>query len=239
MTADAAALCVRAGNAVILRGGSECLATNLAIHAAVAQGLRDAGLPEAAVQIVRTTDRAAVGLMLTGLEGAVDLIIPRGGKSLVARVRDEARGVAVLGHLEGLVHVYLDKAADLEKAKAIGASTPSCAASRSAGPRRPCWSTAPTPSACCPPSPPPSPKPAANCAATRGPAAWSPAWPRPPRMTGAPNTWLRSWPWPSSTESRAPRPTSPNTARPTPTPSSPRTPPQPNVSQPWSTAPSS
>jgi glutamate-5-semialdehyde dehydrogenase len=119
VTADAAALCVRAGNAVILRGGSECLATNLAIHAAVAEGLREAGLPETCVQIVRTTDRAAVGLMLTGLDGAIDLIIPRGGKSLVARVRDEARGVAVLGHLEGLVHVYLDKAADLEKAKAI------------------------------------------------------------------------------------------------------------------------
>ncbi len=119
VTADAAALCVRAGNAVILRGGSECLATNLAIHAAVAQGLRDAGLPAAAVQIVRTPDRAAVGLMLTGLDGDIDLIIPRGGKSLVARVRDEARGVAVLGHLEGLVHVYLDKAADLDKAQAI------------------------------------------------------------------------------------------------------------------------
>jgi glutamate-5-semialdehyde dehydrogenase len=119
VTADAAALCVRAGNAVILRGGSECLATNLAIHAAVARGLREASLPEACVQIVRTTDRAAVGLMLTGLDGALDLIIPRGGKSLVARVRDEARGVAVLGHLEGLVHVYLDKAADLDKAKAI------------------------------------------------------------------------------------------------------------------------
>jgi len=119
VTADAAALCIRAGNAVILRGGSECLATNLAIHAAIAQGLRAAGLPETAVQIVRTADRAAVGLMLTGLDGALDLIIPRGGKSLVARVRDEARGVAVLGHLEGLVHVYLDKAADLEKAKAI------------------------------------------------------------------------------------------------------------------------
>ena len=119
VTADAAALCIRAGNAVILRGGSECLATNLAIHAAVVQGLSKSGLPETSVQVVRTPDRAAVGLMLTGLDGALDLIIPRGGKSLVARVRDEARGVAVLGHLEGLVHVYLDKAADLEKARAI------------------------------------------------------------------------------------------------------------------------
>jgi glutamate-5-semialdehyde dehydrogenase len=119
VTADAAALCIRAGNAVILRGGSECLASNLAIHAAVTRGLVEAGLPEACVQIVRTPDRAAVGLMLTGLEGALDLIIPRGGKSLVARVRDEARGVAVLGHLEGLNHVFLHASADLEKARAI------------------------------------------------------------------------------------------------------------------------
>ena len=115
VTADAAALCVRAGNAVILRGGSECLATNLAIHAALARGLAEAGLPEASVQIVRTADRAAVGLMLTGLEGAVDLIIPRGGKSLVARVQAEARA-PVLGHLEGLNHVFLHAGADLAKA---------------------------------------------------------------------------------------------------------------------------
>ena len=119
VTADAAALCLRAGNAAILRGGSECLASNLAIHAAVAKGLAAAGLPEACVQVVKTADRAAVGMMLTGLDGAVDLIIPRGGKSLVARVRDEARGVAVLGHLEGLNHVFLHASADLEKAKAI------------------------------------------------------------------------------------------------------------------------
>jgi glutamate-5-semialdehyde dehydrogenase len=119
VTVDAAALCLRAGNAAILRGGSECLASNLAIHAAVVKGLKAAGLPEACVQIVRTADRAAVGLMLTGLDGDVDLIIPRGGKSLVARVKDEARGVAVLGHLEGLCHVFLHASADLAKAKAI------------------------------------------------------------------------------------------------------------------------
>ncbi|WP_394761936.1 glutamate-5-semialdehyde dehydrogenase [Phenylobacterium sp.] len=123
VTADAAALSLRAGNAVILRGGSECLASNLAIHAAVTQGLRQAGLPQTAIQIVRTTDRAAVGLMLTGLDGALDLIIPRGGKSLVARVRAEARGVAVLGHLEGLNHVFLHAAADIEKAKAIAVNS--------------------------------------------------------------------------------------------------------------------
>ncbi|HEY2751509.1 glutamate-5-semialdehyde dehydrogenase [Phenylobacterium sp.] len=118
VTADAAALCIRSGNAAILRGGSECLASNLAIHAAVAKGLAAAGLPQTAVQIVRTADRAAVGLILGGLEGAVDLIIPRGGKSLVARVKAEARA-PVLGHLEGINHVFLHASADLEKAIAI------------------------------------------------------------------------------------------------------------------------
>ena len=118
VTADAAALCVRSGNAAILRGGSECLASNLAIHAAVAKGLAAANLPEACVQVVRTADRAAVGLILGGLEGAVDLIIPRGGKSLVARVQAEARA-PVLGHLEGINHVFLHGSADLEKAIAI------------------------------------------------------------------------------------------------------------------------
>ena len=118
VTADAAALCVRSGNAAILRGGSECLASNLAIHAAVAKGLAAAGLPETCIQAVRTADRAAVGLILGGLEGAVDLIIPRGGKSLVARVQAEARA-PVLGHLEGINHVFLHASADLDKAVAI------------------------------------------------------------------------------------------------------------------------
>jgi len=118
VTADAAALCVRSGNAAILRGGSECLASNLAIHAAVAKGLAAAGLPAACVQAVRTADRTAVGLILGGLDGAVDLIIPRGGKSLVARVQAEARA-PVLGHLEGVNHVFLHASADLEKAVAI------------------------------------------------------------------------------------------------------------------------
>ena len=118
VTADAAALCVRSGNAAILRGGSECLASNLAIHAAVAKGLAAAGLPPACIQVVGTADRAAVGLILGGLEGAVDLIIPRGGKSLVARVQAEARA-PVLGHLEGINHVFLHASADLEKAAAI------------------------------------------------------------------------------------------------------------------------
>jgi len=115
VTADAAALCVRSGNAVILRGGSECIHSNLAIHAAIERGLKAAGLPAAAVQIVKTPDRAAVGAILSGLDKAIDLIIPRGGKSLVARVQAEARA-PVLGHLEGLNHVFVHAGADLKKA---------------------------------------------------------------------------------------------------------------------------
>lgn len=115
VTADAASLCVRSGNAVILRGGSECIASNLAIHAAIERGLEAAGLPVSAVQAVKTPDRAAVGMILQGLDRSVDLIIPRGGKSLVARVQAEARA-PVLGHLEGLNHVFVHAAADLKKA---------------------------------------------------------------------------------------------------------------------------
>ena len=118
VTADAAALTLRSGNAVILRGGSECLQTSLAIHAAVETALELTGLPGAAVSMVTTADRDAVGFMLSGLGGAIDLIIPRGGKSLVARVQKEAR-VAVLGHLEGLNHVYVHAAADPAKARAV------------------------------------------------------------------------------------------------------------------------
>jgi glutamate-5-semialdehyde dehydrogenase len=118
VTADAAALCVRAGNAVILRGGSECITSNLAIHRCIAAGLQAAGLPAGAVQIVRTTDRDAVGQLLTGLDGQVDLIIPRGGKSLVARVQAEARA-PVLGHLEGLNHIFVHQSADIAKARDI------------------------------------------------------------------------------------------------------------------------
>ncbi|HRD47033.1 MAG TPA: glutamate-5-semialdehyde dehydrogenase [Caulobacter sp.] len=118
VTADAAALCVRSGNAAILRGGSECLLTNAAIHGAVVKGLTAAGLPASCVQVVRTADRAAVGAILSGLDGAIDLIIPRGGKSLVARVQTEARA-PVLGHLEGLNHVFVHEAADIAKARDI------------------------------------------------------------------------------------------------------------------------
>ncbi len=118
VTADAAALCVRSGNAAILRGGSESLASSRALHAAMVEGLAAAGLPADAIQLVPVADRAAVGAMLAGLDGALDLMIPRGGKSLVARVQAEAR-VPVLGHLEGLNHTYVHGAADPAKARAI------------------------------------------------------------------------------------------------------------------------
>ena len=118
VTGDAAALSVKAGNAVILRGGSEAMGSALAIRDAIAVGLLRVGLPAEAVQVVPTNDRAAVGQMLSGLGGAIDVIIPRGGKSLVARVQKEAR-VPVLAHLDGNCHVYADKAADITKALEI------------------------------------------------------------------------------------------------------------------------
>jgi glutamate-5-semialdehyde dehydrogenase len=118
VTADAAALCLKSGNAAILRGGSESARSSAAIHAAFVEGLRAAQLPDATIQLVPTPDRAAVGLMLKGLDGAIDLIIPRGGKGLVARVQDEAR-VPVLAHLEGICHVYIHEKADLAMARAI------------------------------------------------------------------------------------------------------------------------
>ena len=118
VTADAGALCLKAGNAVILRGGSDSQHSSRAIHACLVQGLRIAGLPEHAIQLVPVTDRAAVGALLSGLNGTVDVIVPRGGKSLVARVQSEAR-VPVFAHLEGICHIYVDKSADLDMAKAI------------------------------------------------------------------------------------------------------------------------
>lgn len=118
VAADAGALCLKSGNAVILRGGSDSFRSCRAIHACLAQGLREAGMPEAAITLVPTRDRAAVGLMLAGLDGNLDVIVPRGGKSLVARVEAEAR-VPVFAHLEGVNHVYVDRAAELAMAKSI------------------------------------------------------------------------------------------------------------------------
>jgi glutamate-5-semialdehyde dehydrogenase len=118
VAADAGVLCLKSGNAVILRGGSDSFRSCRAIHACLTQGLREAGLPEASITLVPTRDRAAVGLLLTGLDGAIDVIVPRGGKSLVARVEAEAR-VPVFAHLEGVNHVYVEQSANLEMAKSI------------------------------------------------------------------------------------------------------------------------
>jgi glutamate-5-semialdehyde dehydrogenase len=118
VAADAGVLCLKSGNAVILRGGSDSFRSCRAIHDCLVQGLRQAGLPEAAITLVPTRERAAVGLLLSGLDGGVDVIVPRGGKSLVARVEAEAR-VPVFAHLEGVNHVYVDRAADLGMAKSI------------------------------------------------------------------------------------------------------------------------
>lgn len=118
VAADAGVLCLKSGNAVILRGGSDSFRSCRAIHDCLVEGLREAGLPEAAITLVPTRDRAAVGLMLSGLNGGVDVIVPRGGKSLVARVEAEAR-VPVFAHLEGVNHVYVDGSATLDMAKSI------------------------------------------------------------------------------------------------------------------------
>ena len=118
VTADAGALCLKSGNAVILRGGSESAHSSAVIHACLQEGLRTAGLPEACIQLVPVTDRAAVGVMLAGMTDQLDVVVPRGGKGLVKRVQDEAR-VPVIGHLDGNCHVYVDAAADLRMATTI------------------------------------------------------------------------------------------------------------------------
>ncbi|MER9231336.1 glutamate-5-semialdehyde dehydrogenase [Mesorhizobium sp. M0622] len=118
VTADAGALCLKAGNPVILRGGSDSLNSSAAIHACLVEGLKAAELPQDAIQLVPTTDRAAVGEMLKGLSGNLEVIIPRGGRSLVERVQNEAR-VPVFAHLEGICHVYIDRSADLDMAAKI------------------------------------------------------------------------------------------------------------------------
>jgi glutamate-5-semialdehyde dehydrogenase len=118
VTADAGALCLKAGNAAILRGGSESLRSSQAIHHCLVAGLRAAGLPEAAISLVQTPDRSAVGAMLAGLNGAIDVIVPRGGKSLVARVQHEAR-VPVFAHLEGIVHIFVHRDADFAMAREL------------------------------------------------------------------------------------------------------------------------
>jgi glutamate-5-semialdehyde dehydrogenase len=122
VTVDAAAIAVKAGNAVILRGGSECIKTSKALYDCFHDALGVAGLPEDAALFIETTDRAAVGALLSGMDGRIDLLIPRGGKSLVARVQKEARA-PVLSHLDGVCHVYVDRDADLEKAVEIAVNS--------------------------------------------------------------------------------------------------------------------
>jgi glutamate-5-semialdehyde dehydrogenase len=118
VTADAGALCLKSGNAVILRGGSESARSNAAIHACLGEGLQVAGLPTASIQLVPTTDRAAVGYMLAQMSRYIDVIVPRGGKELIERVQREAR-VPVIGHLEGICHVFVERAAELSMAREI------------------------------------------------------------------------------------------------------------------------
>ncbi len=118
VTADAGSLCLKSGNAVILRGGSESVRSSRAVHECLIEGLRRADLPESCIQLVPTTDRAAVGYMLSGMTEYLDVLVPRGGKELVARVQKEAR-VPVIGHLEGNCHVYVDRDADLRMARVI------------------------------------------------------------------------------------------------------------------------
>jgi glutamate-5-semialdehyde dehydrogenase len=118
VTADAGALCLKSSNAVVLRGGSESVRSSAAIHACLEEGLDSAGLPRACIQLVPTTDRAAVGHMLADMREFIDVIVPRGGKNLIARVQQEAR-VPVIGHLEGVCHVYVDRGANLKMAQSI------------------------------------------------------------------------------------------------------------------------
>ena len=115
VTADAGALCIKAGNAVILRGGSESYYSSKAIYNSLKKGIVQAGLPEYSIQIIPTVDRSAVGYLLSGLNDSIDVVVPRGGKSFVERVQNEAK-VPVFGHLEGICHLYVDKDADINKA---------------------------------------------------------------------------------------------------------------------------
>ena len=118
VTADAGALCLKSGNAVILRGGSESFHSSTAIHACMVAGLQHAGLPADAIQMVPTTDRDAVGYLLSSMQGKVDVVVPRGGRNLIERVQADAR-VPVIGHLEGICHVYVHESADIEKARNV------------------------------------------------------------------------------------------------------------------------
>ena len=147
VTADAGGLALKSGNAAILRGGSESFHSSRALVAALGEGLRAAGLPEAAIQLVPTRDRAAVGMML-GMSDCIDVIVPRGGRSLIERVQCESR-IPVIAHLEGHVPHLCRRRGRSGQRRAPSCSTPRCAGSRSAARRRPCWSTARSPRTNC------------------------------------------------------------------------------------------
>ena len=227
VTIDAAALCLKSGNAAILRGGREALRSNVALGRIVQHGLRAAGLPAEAVQVVDTTDRAAVGTLVTMTEH-VDVIVPRGGKGLIARLAQEAR-VPLIKHLDGNCHVYIDRDAEPEKAHAVAFNAKTyrygvCGAMETLlvheqAPTASCraWARHCTNTAC-------------NCAAANAPGSACPTRCPPPTRTGPPSTWAPSWRCASSTALTRPSPTSPAGARATPKPSSPRISRQPSAS---------
>jgi len=217
VTADAAALCLKAGNACILRGGSEAHHTNAAIGECLAAGLTAAGLPPTAAQVIATTERTAVGHLLAAAE-QVDLIIPRGGRSLIERVAAESR-IPVLKHLDGICHVYIDAAADPHKAHAIAVNAKThrlgvCNAMETLLVDRAVAAT------CCRASPTICGLRASNCAVAPRPVGSSPMPCPPPRPTGPPSTWARYSPSASSMASMPPSTTSRPGARAIPMPSS-------------------
>jgi glutamate-5-semialdehyde dehydrogenase len=185
VTIDAASLCLKSGNATILRGGSEAIHSNRAIAACIQRGLAEADLPAAVVQVVETTDRAAVGALITMPE-YVDVIVPRGGRGLIERVSRDAR-VPVIKHLDGICHVYVSAHADLRKPSA-SRSTPRPIATASAAPWKPCWSTKLLPRISCRRWPRSSAKKALSCVAASAPGRSSMPC-RPAKTTGAPSIW--------------------------------------------------
>jgi glutamate-5-semialdehyde dehydrogenase len=215
VTADAAGLCLKAGNATILRGGSEAIHSNRAIAACIHAGLESAGLPAAAAQVVETTDRAAVGALITMSE-YVDIIVPRGGQGLIERISREAT-IPVIKHLEGICHVYIDDRADLDSARAIAFNAKTYRYGI------PCSSPATSPRACCRSLASSFAKPAWSCGAVKRASRWCRRALRQPKPTGARNISRRCSPFVSSTAWMKPWRTSASTAHSTPKPSSPKT----------------
>ena len=192
VTADAAALCVKSGNAAILRGGKEAIQTNQALHRVLSEALEPAGLPTDSVQLVGTTDRAAVGHLLKMPE-LIDLAIPRGGEGLIRRVTDEAE-MPVLKHFQGNCHVYVDASADVDPAVRVVVNS-KAQRPGSATPPRPSWSTAPLPRGFSPQRPRPSRSTASSFEGTKPAVPSSPrSLPRFPRI-GTPSSSTSSWPW--------------------------------------------